>query len=355
MAAKPRKPKSPAAPQSAWGDEVTKYFFDLSPDRVLGAVEAAGYVCTGLCYALNSYENRVYEVEVETDDGIAAEQAPSLTHPRRRIVKFYRPGRWTQEQIAEEHEFIRDLVQADIPAVAPLPFDDGSTVAKTPEGDLWYAIFPKMGGRIPDELDEELLKRVGRLLARIHNTGAGRVAQYRIRLTPETYGLSNLEYLLAGNWFPEEQRQAFEQIIREICNLSASLFEGVETIRTHGDCHKGNLLWNGKDLFFVDFDDMVIAPPVQDIWLLLPGRDEAAERDLETLLSGYTQMRDFDRRTLKLIEPLRSLRMIHFAAWIARRWKDPVFPRTFVEFNSPRYWNDLQRDLAEQLDMIRES
>jgi len=289
------------------------------------------------------------------DEGAAAIKALELAHPKRRIVKFYRPGRWSKEQIVEEHEFIADLVKTDIPAVAPLPFDDGSTVRKTPQGDLWYTIFPKMGGRIPDELDTELLRRVGRLLARMHNVGAAREAQHRIRLTPETYGLSNLEYLMAGNWFPEDQRKALEQIIREICNLSETLFRDVPVIRTHGDCHRGNLLWNGKDLFFVDFDDMVVAPAVQDLWLLMPGRDEAAERDMDTLLSGYTEMRDFDRRTLRLIEPLRSLRMIHFAAWIARRWKDPAFPRTFVEFNSPRYWNDFQNDLTEQLAMIRES
>ncbi len=347
-----RKPKA-AAPRSAWGDDVTQYFFELSPERVLEAVESAGYACTGLCYALNSYENRVYDVEIEPDDSPAA-SGLDLAQPRRRIVKFYRPGRWSCEQIGEEHEFIADLMAADIPAVGPLRFGDGSTVRKTPHGNLWYTVFPKVGGRIPDELDGEQLERVGRLLARLHSVGEAKTARHRIHLTPETYGLANLEFLLAGNWIPPDYSKGFERTVREICTLSTDLFRGVRTIRTHGDCHRGNLLWNGKDFFFVDFDDMVVAPPVQDIWLLVPGRDESAVEDRERMLTGYEMMRPFDRGTLRLIEPLRALRMVHFAAWIARRWKDPAFPNAFVEFGSPRYWAELSRDLAEILELIRE-
>lgn len=350
-----RKPgRTSKASGSAWGEEVTRYFFDLSPDRVLQAMEAAGYSCTGLCYALNSYENRVYEIEVEAGEGIAAKQG-GLTYPSRRIVKFYRPGRWSGEQIREEHGFIQDLVVEDVPAVAPFRFPDGATLAKTKEGDLWYTVFPKMGGRTPDELDDELARRVGRLLARIHNAGAARDAPHRIKLTPETYGLANLEFLLMGGWFPEERRGAFEQTIREICDRSDRLFRDFPAIRTHGDCHRGNLLWNGRDLFFVDFDDIVIAPPVQDLWLLVPGRDDYGRRIQDLLLDGYSQMRRFDHRSLILVEPLRALRIIHFAAWIARRWQDPAFPRTFINFNTPRYWSDLEQDLREQLSLIREA
>ncbi|MCW5829623.1 MAG: serine/threonine protein kinase [Deltaproteobacteria bacterium] len=344
-----RKQKS--AGKSAWGDDVTRYFFDLGPDEVLKAVEDAGYECTGLCYALNSYENRVYEVEIEP---VRNGPPSTLAQPRRRVVKFYRPGRWTPDQIREEHQFIADLAGSEVPAVSPVPFPDGSTLREVPSGGIWYTVFPKIGGRIPDELDRPMLRRVGRLLGRLHMAGAARPARHRIRLTPETYGLANLEFLLSGGWFPAEQRDFFERVIREICSIADGLFDGVSMIRTHGDCHRGNLLVNGEQMFLVDFDDMVTAPPVQDLWLLLPGSGEEVRDDLEEMLEGYDEMNRFDRRTLHLIEPLRALRMIHFAAWIARRWQDPVFPRTFVQFNTPRYWNELANDLAEQLARIKE-
>ncbi|MBZ0253405.1 MAG: serine/threonine protein kinase, partial [Candidatus Methylomirabilis sp.] len=261
-------------PTSAWGDAVTRYFFDLTPDRVLGAMEAAGYACTGLCWPLGSYENRVYEVEVREDAarGIVKKDVSSL----RRVVKFYRPGRWSRAQIQEEHDFLRDLVEDEIPAVAPERFESGETVAQTPgvEGELWYTVFPRVGGRSPDDLSDEQLERLGRLLARIHNVGAAREAKARIALTPETYGLSNLEFLLARDWLPPEVAKAYEGAAREICRISEDLFRGVRMQRIHGDCHPGNLLWSDRGPFFVDFDDMVRGPAVQDVWLLLLRQEE---------------------------------------------------------------------------------
>ncbi|MCB0218568.1 MAG: serine/threonine protein kinase [Chrysiogenetes bacterium] len=339
--------------QSAWGDPVTKYFFDLGPDRVLDAVEAAGYVTTGMCYALNSYENRVYEVEIEEDEarGIVKKTPASL----RRIVKFYRPGRWSREQILEEHEFIADLVAQEIPAVAPLPFDSAETLAQVPGTELWYAIFPKVGGRVPEELGEESLHQLGRLLARLHNVGASKQAPHRVKLTPETYGLANLEYLLSEKKIPAEIEDFYAQTVREICKLSEPMFAEASYHRVHGDCHAGNLLWDGQFLKLVDFDDMVRAPAVQDLWLLLPGEGEERRLALESVLSGYEQMRPFDRATIRLIEPLRALRFIHFTAWIARRWEDPAFPPAFPHFGTGQYWNQMLRDLQEQLSLIREA
>jgi Ser/Thr protein kinase RdoA (MazF antagonist) len=335
----------------AWGDSKTRFFFEITPERVLEAVESGGFECTGRCMQLNSFENRVYDVELELDD--ASHKAPF----NRRIVKFYRPGRWTREQILEEHEFLADLRESEIPAIAPLPFPDGETLKLTPQGGIWYALFPKVGGRAPDELTDDQLRRIGMLLARIHNVGAAKAAPNRIELTPSTYGLQNLEYLLS-QWIPAEMRAKYEATVREICTIVQPWFDELpakEVLRTHGDCHLGNLLWNQDGPFFLDFDDMVRAPAAQDIWLLTPGRDQETKLARETLLEGYSDFRAFDRSTLRLIEPLRALRFVHYTAWIARRWEDPAFPAAFPEFGSHHYWADETNDLEEQLRLIREA
>jgi Ser/Thr protein kinase RdoA (MazF antagonist) len=343
---KPTPP--PANPShSAWGDETTQYFFELTPDRVLDAVETSGLKCTGRCSALNSFENRVYEVELEEDGGQTGPLA------RRRVVKFYRPGRWSSEQILEEHRFLLDLQAAEVPAVAPLPFaGNGETLQRTPSG-ISYALFPKVGGRAPDELSDAQLPQIGRLLARMHAVGAQREAPARVKLGPDTYGEANLEYLLKS-WLPLEYRTRYEAAVRAILKISSPWFAGASVQRVHGDCHPGNLLHNGEHFFFVDFDDMVRSVPAQDIWLLVPGRDRASLQARELLLEGYEEMRSFDRRTLRLIEPLRALRFIHYTAWIARRWQDPAFPQAFPEFNTHHYWADETSDLERQLAVIRE-
>lgn len=337
--------------QSAWGDERTRFFFELTPDRVLEAVEESGFRCTGLCIGLNSFENRVYEVELETDGAPPSKASERLAN--RRIVKFYRPGRWTREQILEEHLFIQDLNEAEIPAVAPLRFPDGATLRQTPGSGIWYTLFPKIGGRAPDELDADQLVRIGRLLGRMHGVGAARAAVHRVEIGPETYGRANLKFLSDGDWVPAELRTRFADVVSAICEAAAGLFAGVAMHRIHGDCHLGNLLWSERGPFFVDFDDMLRGPAVQDLWLLIPGRDEGAREKLELMLSGYEEMRGFDRRTLRLVEPLRALRFVHFCAWIARRWEDPAFPLAFPQFGTPRYWNELTLDLEEQLRLIR--
>lgn len=326
-----------------------EYFYSLTPEGVLRAVEHLGFRCTGRALALNSMENRVYEVEIEIQD----ESSVKSRYDYFRVVKFYRPGRWTREQILEEHKFLMQLSSADIPVVAPLKTDDGETLHKDPQSEIWYAVFPKCGGRSPDELTNEQAERIGRLIARLHLVGAREPAPHRLTLSPESYGIENLKFLREGGFLPQEVAPAYISIVEAICSISSPWFAQTSKQRIHGDCHAGNILWGNEGPFLLDFDDMVMGPCVQDLWLLLPGRDEEARRLLELMLSGYEQLKSFDRDSLRLIEVLRALRMVHYSAWIARRWKDPAFTRTFPHFNSPGYWNIQLADLREQLGIIQ--
>ena len=333
---------------SAWGDDQTRFFFELTPDRVLDAVEAAGFRCTGRCIPLNSLENRVYSVELEWDDDI-----PRSIHERFRVVKFYRPSRWSEEQILEEHRFLKELLDQEIPVVAPLELPSGVTLKKTESG-IWYALFPKVGGRSPDELNEQQLERIGRLLARIHTVGAARPAPSRVHLNPDTYGLQHLEFLLKGNWVSPDVSGRYEKAVREICARSRPWFQETPVQRLHGDCHLGNLLWNDSGPFFLDFDDMVMGPCIQDLWLVAPGRDAIGRQNFEILVDAYRQVKEIDSRSFRLVEPLRALRFVHFSAWIARRWEDPSFPNHFPQFGTPRYWSEVTEDLEEQLSFIQQ-
>jgi Ser/Thr protein kinase RdoA (MazF antagonist) len=333
-----------------WGDQQTQFFFELTPERVMDALEALALRPTGRCIALNSFENRVYDVEIECEQDNLQDKH---LWANRRVLKFYRPGRWTEEQILEEHQFLSDLVKAEIPAIAPIAFGGDVTLHQMQVGQIWYAVFPKCGGRAPDELSPEQVRWIGRLLARIHNVGAARESRHRIKLNPGTYGRKNLEYLLSEGWIPPDFKSRYQKVVEDICKLIEPWFAGVSMQRIHGDCHLGNLLWNQNGPFFLDFDDMVRGPVVQDLWLLLSGRAAEGQRQLDILLEGYEELRSFDRSTLKLIEPLRALRFINYSAWIARRWKDPAFPQAFPQFGSHRYWSDETGDLESQLEMIK--
>ena len=334
--------------KNPWGNSATQHFFTLTPGHILDAVERAGFQCTGRCLALNSMENRVYEVEIEIDD------PRSVRSPADRfvIVKFYRPGRWSWDQIQDEHDFLFDLVEADIPVVAPKQRDDGHSVFEDESLGLMYAIFPKVGGRSPDELDDGQCERVGRLLARLHAIGALRAAEHRLRIDPETYGINNLQWLIDSGTLPIDMRDRYKHAVESICITSAPWFKAAAYQRIHGDCHLGNLLWGNEGPFWVDFDDMVMGPPVQDLWLMIPGRDDFAQRKLNLVLDAYEMMRPFDRKTLRLIEPLRALRFVHFAAWIGKRWEDPSFQRAFPQYGTPRWWAEQTRDLEEQVSLI---
>lgn len=330
----------------SWGKEPTRHFYQLTPDIIFRAVEALGYRCTGRCMPLNSMENRVLEVEVETTQAVSSESE------RFRIVKFYRPLRWNKQQILEEHRFLQELKANDVPVVIPECNAEGNSLFEVADQNIYYCLYPKVGGRNPDELSRDQLQRMGRLLARLHNIGSRSEAPSRIHLTPESYGLNSLDFLLDSESIPVDLEDEFINIVESICEKSEAYFQQTSVQRVHGDCHFGNVLWSPSGPFFVDFDDMVIAPPVQDIWLLTPGRDQESLEQREILLSAYEALSSFDRASLRLVEPLRALRFIHFSAWIAKRWSDPAFQRTFPEFDSTQYWNEQLHDLKECLELI---
>lgn len=296
---------------------------------------------------LNSMENRVYEVEVELDE------EPDSVSENFKIVKFYRPGRWNKEQIQEEHDFIWDLKEREIQAIAPLK-NDQKTIFTNKQG-LHFALFPKQGGRECDEWTDSLLEQMGRLLARLHSAGASRVAQHRVRLDIAHYGEKNLEFLLKSGKLSSEYSAHYENLAKQIFTISAPLFEGIKYQRVHGDCHHGNVLLGSTGPFLIDFDDMVVGPRVQDIWMVIPGRDDYAKRQRQTLIAAYQTMSDFDVRELRLIETLRALRMIHFSSWIAHRYEDEAFKRAFPTFGSSQYWEKELHDLREQISHIQDN
>ncbi len=327
---------------SAWGNE-TQFFFEITPEKVLQSVEDAGYLCTGRCTAMGSFENRVYDVEIDLE-GLPPAQTMS---DRFRIVKFYRPGRWTEAQILEEHGFLKDLVEQEIPVVAPLPFKDGSTLRKDASSGIYYTLFPRVGGRSPDELDKEQLTRIGRLLARIHQVGAMSPALHRIELNEKTYGSDHINYLRTAKVMSPGLWPRYEAAAQRVIDTFKNGYAELPKQRIHGDCHFGNLLWGPQGPFFLDFDDFVMGPAVQDFWLMIPGHDEEARGKLRILLDGYQELRDLPMGSLRWIEPLRGLRLIHFAAWISHRWNDPAFPKAFPQYGGDRYWEDQIHNLEE--------
>lgn len=307
-------------------------FLRLTYDWVLRAVEAGGFEPTGHIMALHCLENRVYDLKLEDGSHI--------------VVKFYRPGRWSRDTIGDEHLFLRDLDEAEFPVCAPLAFGDGRTL-HTVEG-IHYAVWPRTGGRSPEELDDDQLEVLGRLLARLHNVGAGRSAEHRPVLDVDRYLHEPLSVLESGAFVPPNWIARYRSAAERIGDVYEELSEGVPTHRIHGDCHHGNLLFGRDGWFFLDFDDMVTGPAAQDVWLLVPGRDLEGERQREVFLDGYRQFRDFEPRWLRLVEPLRGLRYVYYASWIARRWRDPAFPQSFPHFNSEAYWERETIDLEEQ-------
>ncbi len=306
----------------------------------MDAIEVGGRKCTGRFIVLNSYENRVYQLEL--DDGSFV------------VGKFYRPGRWTRDQILDEHEFIWDLEDAEIPMAAPVEIAEDDTIGRL-EG-IHYSMFPRIGGRAPDEMDDEQLRRVGRLLGRIHHVGRTDVARHRLELTPTTYGWDDLALILDGGHVLPSHRAVYEDVAKRLLSTIEPMFEPFlgSYQRIHGDAHLGNLLRSPGGFVFLDFDDMVMGPPVQDLWMLWGGRDAWAQRRRDVLLDGYESMAHFDRGSLRLVEPLRALRYIHYTAWLANRWEDPAFKVAFPDFGTEAYWTTRTGDLAEQLRIIRE-
>ena len=314
-------------------------FLSLTPERVLDAVEAAGLETNPVCYPLNSFENRVYEVE--------------LADRTRIVAKFYRPGRWSAEQILEEHQFLADLEAAEVPVCPVRRFPDGTTLKQ--QGKIWYSLAERRGGRAPDELSDDGAERLGMLVGRLHTVAVGRPAPHRVRLDADTFVRANLAWLREHGTVAEHVAGRYFAAAEAIADLTDRLFADVEPDlhRVHGDLHLGNVLDRGGVLNVLDFDDMATGPAVQDVWLALPGRDAYARRQRERFLEGYERFRLFDRRQLRLVEPLRALRLVHFATWLARRWHDPIFPATWPQFGSDSYWEAEADALEEQLRLIR--
>ena len=305
----------------------------LSPDVIETAVETCGFECTGSVLALGSYENRVYQIG--TADGFV-------------VVKFYRPGRWSNEAILEEHEFALELAAKEIPVVPPL-VHDGETLHEH-EG-YRFAVYERRGGRWPELGTTDDRIWMGRFLARLHAVGAVRRFTVRGTLSRQELGRKSVEELLASDWIPAHLVESYGSITAQLLDSIDVAFDEVgayRTLRIHGDCHRGNVLWTDDGPHFVDLDDCMNGPAVQDLWLFLSGsRDEMAAQ-LGDLLEGYGQFFEFDYRELRLIEALRALRLMHYTAWITRRWHDPAFPRAFPWLGEARYWEQHVQALLEQ-------
>ena len=314
-------------------------YYRLGPETVLQAVESAGLLTDGRLLPLNSYENRVYQVGIE-------EGAPL-------VAKFYRPGRWTDDQILEEHRFSLELAEAEIPLVAPTVIG-GTTLFR--HAEFRFALFRRQGGHPPELEDRDTRLWLGRFIGRIHAVGRARPFAHRPALTPDRFGNESIRTLREGGWLPPHLHEAFDTLGRDLmASVQRAWTEAgrFKSIRLHGDCHPGNLLWRDGP-FFVDMDDCQSGPAIQDLWMLLSGERGEMERQLGDILEGYRQFCDFDFRELLLIEALRTLRMLHHAAWLARRWEDPAFPIAFPWFDSPRYWEGLILDLREQAAPMQE-
>lgn len=311
----------------------------LSPDLILNSIESLGFHCTGSLLALNSYENRVYQIGIEDASPI--------------IAKFYRPHRWTDASIIEEHQFSAELLEHDLPVIAPLQDAQGNTLHQ--HQGFRFALFPRKGGRSLELDNLDHLEWMGRFLGRMHAIGATRPFKHRIQLNLETYGHIPYQYLLQHNFVPEELRHNYSHVVEQLLQKIEVCFREVgqvDNLRIHGDCHAGNVLWSDSGPHIVDLDDCLTGPAIQDIWMLLSGSKEQVKVQLNRILDGYCEFNDFNYRELHLVEALRTLRMIHYTGWLAKRWEDPAFPLNFPWFNTPRYWQDQLQHLNEQLVLL---
>ncbi|MDP3514976.1 MAG: serine/threonine protein kinase [Sulfuritalea sp.] len=316
-------------------------FAGLTPARILDALESVGYRCDGALMALNSYENRVWQIGIE-------DSAPV-------VAKFYRPGRWSDTQIAEEHAFTAAMVADELPVVTPVAID-GRTLFT--HGGFRFSVFPKQGGRAPEFAEPQILEWMGRLMARIHIVGARAPFARRETLNIQSFGVEPRDWLLANRVIPPELepvwRGVTEQALEGVRHCYARAGQ-VEQLRLHGDCHAGNVLWTRDGPHFVDFDDARMGPAIQDLWMLLSGDAEEMGLQFGHVLAGYETFREFDDRELQLLEALRTLRLLHHSAWLARRWNDPAFPAAFPWFATNRYWEERILELREQVAAMQES
>ncbi|HEX2830550.1 MAG TPA: serine/threonine protein kinase [Burkholderiales bacterium] len=311
----------------------------LTPALILDAIESAGHRCDGRLIALNSYENRVYQVWL--DDGSML------------VAKFYRPQRWSDAAIREEHAYALELAAAELPVVAPLI--RGSTLFE--HAGFRFALYPRRGGRTPELDDDETLRWLGRFIARIHAVGGTRAFAHRPRLDIATFGRAPSRYVLDNGFVPDDLKVTYASVVEDVLERVERAYERAgptRAIRLHGDCHAGNILWTDDGPHFVDLDDARMGPAVQDLWMWLSGSRDEMQRQLNAVMEGYRQFRDFDPAELWLIEALRTLRLIHYSGWLAQRWDDPAFPRSFPFFNTQRYWQDQVLALREQAAALDE-
>ncbi len=316
-------------------------YANLTPDVVLEAVDSLGHVTDGRILALNSYENRVYQLGLEEGGFV--------------VTKFYRPERWKDAAILEEHAFALELCEHEIPVVAPLVAGDGTTLHEH-EG-FRFAVFARQGGRWPELSRTEEREWMGRFLGRIHAVGMRAGFEHRRALSTSWLGHDAADVILASEWLPEHLMESYRTVTeRLLARIEQQLAElgQIRTLRIHGDCHPGNVLWTDAGPHFVDLDDCMTGPAVQDLWLFLSGSREECAVQLKDLLEGYGQFCDFDYRELRLIEALRGLRILHHTAWIARRWLDPAFPKAFPWFETTKYWEEHVLALKEQLAALEE-
>jgi Ser/Thr protein kinase RdoA (MazF antagonist) len=318
--------------------ERDEFFYRLTPDAVMRSIEELGLIPGGHWLQLNSMENRVFSLPLEDGSQI--------------VVKYYRPGRWTREQILEEHAFLFELQEEEIPVCAPLRFGGESLFVA--EG-IFYTVWNKTGGRSVDEYDAGHMELLGRLMGRLHRIGERRPALSRRTFNAETMIRQPLDLLHKGKFLPQQFESRFTDSALEIAALYEEQVAGVPLLRIHGDCHPGNILFDRDNFFFLDFDDFVAGPAVQDFWMLFQDTGERGRRLRDAFLSGYAVFRDYDPRWLRLTEILRAMRFIHSAAWIARRWKDPAFPAHFPHFGTDAYWEQETNDLENQLADIHEA
>ncbi|TNF36525.1 MAG: serine/threonine protein kinase [Gammaproteobacteria bacterium] len=314
-------------------------FAALQPDTIIDAVESLGLNSDARIFPLNSYENRVYQIGIEN-------QAPV-------IGKFYRPQRWTDAQIREEHRFTLALQQLDIPVIAPCTYDDESLLHYR---QYRYAIYPRVGGRAPELDNADHLKRLGRFLGRIHALGCSQPYRDRPVMDLQSYVIQPSSFILQQHFIADYLQDAYRSLISDITRLLQQRLQYVDyqSLRIHGDCHPGNILWTDGPMF-VDFDDSRMGPAIQDLWMLLSGDQEDQRQQLDHLLEGYFEFGDFNMAELALIEPLRTLRIIHYSGWLAQRWQDPSFPLNFPWFNTPAYWERHILELREQYALLQEN
>ena len=320
-------------------------YSELSPETILYAIESKGLQCDGRMQALNSFENRVYLIGIDDQTEI--------------VAKFYRPNRWSDNAIIEEHQFSLELLENEIPVVPPIEIGGNTLFCNvTNDGTVYrFSLFEKRGGRAPDLENFDTLEQMGRFLGRIHSLGAAQPFQHRPTLDIETYGKSSREFLLKNNFIPNDLLSAYDSLTNELLTAIEHSYERagkISLIRSHSDCHPGNILWTPEGPHIVDFDDARMTPASQDLWMFLSGDRTDMTAGLDALLEGYSQFYTFNPRELHLIEALRTLRLMHYYAWLARRWNDPAFKIAFPWFNSQQCWEQHILNLREQASTMYE-